>query len=278
MAEFSKTWWGNKFIAAIASFTDEARLARGRSYARGGKILEFSVNKGKIIAIIRGSVNPYFGVYKEPRYNTEIELEAISKKDWSKIVKKLSMNASFVSKLLLNEIPDNIEESFQEINLHFLPRSSRDWETHCDCPDWSNPCKHIAGLCYRFAAELDDDPFLLFELRGLTREELKKELIKTPLGQILAKGLGNEKLKPVPVSSYYTQPETITLDAMSLKEFWLGKKHFPEVSPQSQESRITAILIKKQGDFPPFWHEDRSFIEVMEELYDRVKTKNKDLL
>ncbi|MEM9541269.1 MAG: hypothetical protein AAGA60_17445 [Cyanobacteria bacterium P01_E01_bin.42] len=278
MAEFSKTWWGNKFIAAIASFTDEARLARGRSYARNGKILKFSVEKGKIIATIRGSVNPYFGVYKEPQYSTEIALKTISKKDWSKIVQKLSMNASFVSKLLLNEIPENIEESFQEVGQNFLPHSSQDWEMQCDCPDWSNPCKHIAGLCYRFAAELDDDPFLLFELRGLPREELKKELAKTPLGQILAKGLGSEKLEPAPLPAYYTQPETKTTEAMSLKEFWLGKKHFPEVNSQSQESQISAVLIKKQGDFPPFWHEDRSFIEVMEELYERVKTKNKDLL
>lgn len=278
MAEFSKTWWGNQFIAAIASFTDEARLGRGRSYARGGKILKFSVDKGIIRATIRGSVNPYFGVYKEPRYNTEIELKAIAKKDWSKIIQKLSTNASFVSKLLLNEVPENIEESFREVDQRFLPRDSRDMETECDCPDWSNPCKHIAGLCYRFAAELDDDPFLLFELRGLTREELKEELAKTPLGKALAAGLGSEKLEPVPVSAYYTQPKTGNVEAIALKEFWLGKKHFPEVSPQSQESRIPAILIKKQGDFPPFWHEDRSFIEVMEELYERVKTKNKDLL
>ncbi|MGK7926326.1 MAG: SWIM zinc finger family protein [Spirulina sp.] len=277
MAEFSKTWWGNKFIAAIASFTDEARLARGRSYARGGKILEFSANKGKIEAIVRGSVNPYFGVYKEPRYHTEIELKAIAKKDWSKILQKLSANASFVSKLLLNEVPENIEDSFREVNKRFLPHDSRDMETHCDCPDWSNPCKHIAGLCYRFAAELDEDPFLLFELRGLTREELKQELIKTPLGKALAAGLGSEKLAPVPVSAYYTQPETVDAEAIALKEFWLGRKHFPDVSPRGRENGIPAILIKKQGDFPPFWHEDRSFIEVMEELYERVKTKNKDV-
>ena len=70
MGEFSRTWWGQKFITAIESFTDAARLGRGRSYARGKKILDFAVNKGEIEATVRGSVNPYFGVYKEPRYHT----------------------------------------------------------------------------------------------------------------------------------------------------------------------------------------------------------------
>jgi len=41
---------------------------------------------------------------------------------------------------------------------------------------------------------------------------------------------------------------------------------------------LPAILIKKQGDFPAFWKKEYSFIQVMEELYERVKTKNKNLI
>src|SRR5579875_3894923 len=39
----------------------------------------------------------------------------------------------------------------------------------------------------------------------------------------------------------------------------------------------SALLIKKQGDYPPFWHKDVSFISVMEELYERVRTKNRQM-
>ncbi|MGB3512628.1 MAG: hypothetical protein WBA93_26105 [Microcoleaceae cyanobacterium] len=41
-------------------------MGRGRSYTRNGKIKEYRINNGEIIAKIRGSVNPYFDVYKEP--------------------------------------------------------------------------------------------------------------------------------------------------------------------------------------------------------------------
>jgi uncharacterized Zn finger protein len=278
MGEFSRTWWGQKFITAIESLTDSARLGRGRSYARSGKIIAFKVNQGKIEATVRGSINPYFGVYKEPRYRTEIAIAPINAKDWSKIIQCLATNASFVSKLLLDEVPENIETSFMAVNQNLLPHSHKDFKTQCSCPDWSNPCKHIAGLCYRFAAELDEDPFLLFELRGLSREALKTELAKTPLGQALIVGLGTEKLAPEPVASYYSEPQTVSLEITSLKDFWLGRKRIPVPPLEAIGARVSGVLIKKQGDFPPFWRASHSFIEVMEELYERVRTKNRELL
>ena len=311
MGEFSRTWWGQKFIIAIESFTDSARLGRGRSYARGGKILEFEVNKGKIEATIRGSVNPYFGVYTEPRYHTVVKIKAIAKKDWSKIIQSMAKNASFVSKLLLEEVPENIESSFREVNKNLLPRSESDFQTSCSCPDWSNPCKHIAGLCYRFASELDENPFLIFELRGLTQEQLHQELAKTPLGRALVAGLQTEDKPPVPVTSYYTRPQIKQMKSLggqrleetsnsailqgeaaspnlalklrpfntatSLKEFWLGKTINPPEETETRETNISGILVKKAGDFPEFWHRDSSFIATMEELYQRVKTKNRDV-
>ncbi len=278
MGEFSRTWWGQKFINAIESFTDSARLGRGRSYARGGKILDFAVNKGKIEATVRGSVNPYFGVYTEPRYHTVVEIKPISKKDWSKIIQSMATNASFVSKLLLNEVPENIESSFREINKNLLPHSESDFQTSCSCPDWSNPCKHIAGLCYRFASELDEDPFLIFELRGLTKEQLHQELAKTPLGRALVAGLKTEELAPKPITSYYTKPQTQPVKGeTTLREFWQGKAIEAPTTDEPRETNISAILVKKAGDMPEFWHRDTSFIATMEELYQRVKTKNRDL-
>src|SRR5699024_5024853 len=46
----------------------------------------------------------------------------------------------------------------------------------CSCPDSATPCKHAAAVCYLVAEALDDDPFLLFTLRGRTKEALLAEL------------------------------------------------------------------------------------------------------
>ncbi|MBW4597962.1 MAG: SWIM zinc finger family protein [Brasilonema angustatum HA4187-MV1] len=279
MNKFSRTWWGDRFIKALEAFTDDARLQRGRSYARGGKVLSFDIEQNYITARVKGSVNPYFGVYKEPTYNISIEITPIAKARWNKIIHELSSEASVVSRLLLNEVPENIEETFSELGVYLLPHSRKDFKTSCSCPDYANPCKHIAGVYYLVASELDQNPFLLFELRGLSKAELQAKLAESPLGKALSDGLYAKEVKIEASTSLYTKLYKQQIDQKpSAREFWLGIKRLPQTIEVATPSAVSAILIKKQGDFPAFWQKDNSFIEAMEELYLRVKTKNQNLM
>jgi uncharacterized Zn finger protein len=284
MTQFSRTWWGKRFIAALEQFTDPARLARGRSYASGGRILDYSLANGTVTARVRGSINPYFGVYKEPIYRTSITIKAGAAADWTKVIRRIVARADLVTKLLMNEMPDTIEDAFSGLGLHLLPHSQRDIVTTCSCPDYANPCKHIAGVYYLLASALDRDPFLMFELRGLSRDDLRAELARSPLGQILASALVSGDVPLEPVESYYTRPTSDTSGGnsdsgpaaavTSHKAFWTGAKRLPAPPGSTSQASVPALLIKKQGDYPTFWHKDVSFIAVMEELYDRVRTKN----
>ncbi|NJL86096.1 MAG: hypothetical protein HC886_09120 [Leptolyngbyaceae cyanobacterium SM1_1_3] len=277
MAQFSRTWWGQKFIAALEQISDTNRLARGRTYARNGKVIDFQIDGERVTAQVRGSVNPYFGVYTEPLYLVSIEFQPISKAKWAAVVALMASKASLISRLMLNEMPETLEDSFATLGLHLLPYGEKDFATDCTCPDWSNPCKHIAGVHYLLAAELDSDPFLLFELRGLSRQALQAELAKSLLGQALAEELSMQQSEPLPSASYFTKPQTVSASP-DLKHFWQGEKRLPQTVAPATAAVVPAILVKKQGDFPVFWTRDNSFIETMEELYQRVKTKNKDLL
>jgi uncharacterized Zn finger protein len=275
MAQFSRSWWGQRFIAALEKIMDSGRLSRGRSYARGGKVKSFEIKDGLITAKVRGSVNPYFGVYKEPLYTTTIEFKSISAANWSAAIAYIASKASLISRLMLNEIPDNIDDAFAKLDLHLLPHRKDDFKTKCSCPDWSNPCKHIAGVYYLIAAQLDEDPFLLFELRGLSRDALQKELARSPLGQALSAELTLEKSAPEPDLSYFTKPGVKkAIPLTSLKNFWHGEKRLPQTIEAAPQASVPAILVKKQGDFPSFWSKEQSFIETMEEFYGRVRTKN----
>jgi uncharacterized Zn finger protein len=273
MAEFSRSWWGKKFIESLEKITDSGRLSRGRSYARGSKVKSFEIDGSSVFAEVRGSINPYFGVYKEPLYKTTIEFEPISKAKWAAAIALIASKASLISQLLLNEIPENIEDSFQTLGLRLLPHSKDDFHTHCSCPDWSNPCKHVAGVHYLIAARLDEDPFLLFELRGLSRADLKTELAKSPLGQALSAELIAEQQPPQSVAAYYTQPQTQAKTVPSVRDYWQGPKRLPQTIEAAEPSGVSAIIVKKQGDFPPFWHRNNSFIEAMEYFYAQVEKK-----
>ena len=280
MSQFSRTWWGQKFIEALEKLGDAGRLSRGRSYARGKKVVRFDIEDGIVTANVRGSVNPYFGVYEEPLYDITIEFQPLSAAKWSAAIALMASKASLMSRLLLNEIPDNIEDTFKQINLNLLPASKKDFTASCSCPDYGNPCKHIAGVYYLVAAELDQDPFLLFELRGLSRENLLKELAKSPLGQALSAELQLDDQPPIPIESYYARPQTIALadidkKKLDLREFWQGTKRLPQTIEPLPQQVVSAIPVKKQGDFPAFWERDNSFITAMETLYQQVKAKGK---
>jgi uncharacterized Zn finger protein len=275
MNKFSKTWWGQRFIEALEEFTDSARLSRGRSYAKNDKVKNYQIDGNLITAQVRGSINPYFGVYKEPLYRVSIEINPISQSDWSKALYNIGSRASMISKLLLKEVPNNIDDAFSDLNLHLLPHSHRDFITKCSCPDWENPCKHIAGVYYLVAAQLDQDPFLLFELRGISRQKLLQELAKTPLGKILSSSIQQQEIPLNPVTSYYTKPEIVPVtEIANLKEFWHSPQRLTQNNEIVKEATIPAIVVKKGGDYPAFWNKDTSFIEVMEEMYQRVRNKN----
>lgn len=270
------TWWGKQFIAALESFTDSARLARGRSYANNGKIKHYQIDQNEIIAQVRGSINPYFGVTKEPTYFVSIDIKPIDADSWSKIISVLGSKAGLVSQLLIGEMPNNIEEIFAEHNLHLLPHSEDDFKTKCSCPDFANPCKHIAGVYYLVAQQLEQDPFLLFELRGISRQDLKTQLENTSLGKSLGdKIIGSEIVRESAIS-YYTQPVLESVKNISYQEFWQGKKRLPTQMEPIVEPAVPAVLIKKAGDYPGFWQKEYSFIQSMTEFYVRVKSnKNK---
>ena len=286
MANFTRTWWGDAFLSTIEQFTDRGRLSRGRSYANGRKVKSFKIEcephtEGlchRVVAEVKGSVNPYYGVYTEPLYTTTLEFEPISLDAWKAVIAHMASNVSILSKLLVGEIPDNIEESFAELGLHLLTQKV-DFTSSSRCPDWSNPCKHIAGVYYLVAAELDRDPLKLFELRGLSREDLLTELSKTPLGAALSHELLAEPSPPEPVESLHTIPRRINPSTKpSLTDFWQGEQRLPSTVENPEPTSVSAILIKKQGDYPPFWQRNNSFIDVMEEFYTRVRTKNSTIL
>lgn len=275
MPQFSRTWWGQRFIAALEEFTDPARLARGRSYANTGRILSYRIDQGTVTASVRGSINPYFGVYEEPIYTTTVTITPIRRADWTKLIADLAAKAGPIAKLLLNEMPDNIEETFANNGLALLPRNPHDFSTSCSCPDYYRPCKHVAGVCYLLASALDRDPFLMFELRGISREQLHAELARSPLGEILAAELQAPPIRLVSAASLFTRPTKEPADlSISSKEFWTGARRLPTVERTNPSRHATALLIKKGGDDPEFWKKDASFIGVMEELYERVRTKS----
>ncbi|WGZ95171.1 MAG: SWIM zinc finger family protein [Candidatus Thiothrix putei] len=277
MAKLTRTWWGEKFLNVLAISMDSGRLGRGRAYSGPNRLLTFAINGAVAKATVRGNVNPYFGVYKEPRYQVEVKLKPFSAQDWDKLIDAISQNAACLSQLLLNEMPTAIENVFAQQNLHLLPQRSTDLISQCSCPDYASPCKHVAGVYYKLASLLDRDPLLLFQLRGMDPVRLQEKLAASPLGKALLEQRGEGKQALEYQTHRYPDPPRQPLAATGLKAFWQGSAPLPLVNA-SGKAATPAVLVKKGGDYPAFWERDSSFIGVMEALYITVTDKNRAVL
>ncbi|MFQ5894157.1 MAG: SWIM zinc finger family protein [Nitrospinota bacterium] len=253
-AAFGESWWAKRWIAVLESFDIGARLGRGRSYARRGQVLSIDIEKGTVKAKVQGS--------RPKPYDITIKVKALSAADWKKLAKALSHQAIFAAKLLAGEMPQDIEKAFKGVGLSLFPGELKDLQTGCSCPDWSNPCKHIAAVYYLLGEEFDRDPFLIFKLRGTTRKELVRLLgdtgEKTAIGKTRSKsttpGTGEEVSLP---------PEPLTLDVSG---FWAGGSLPDDLFGEVRVPPVPAALPKRLGNFP-FWRGEERFLEAVELIY-----------
>lgn len=254
---FGESWWAKRWIQVLESFHIGARLGRGRSYARRGQVLSIDIEKGKVSAKVQGS--------RTQPYHVTMKVKVLGMTEWKKLATVLSRQAIFAAKLLAGEMPERIEEAFHESDLSLFPDKRTDLKTDCSCPDWSNPCKHIAAVFYLLGEEFDRDPFLIFKLRGMERDELIGLLggVASPKGRP-----GRKEIKSLSEREREAQAETEQLSA-DPGLFW--GRALPEDEP-GEEVRIPglcAALPKQLGSFP-FWRGQESFLPTLEALYRRA--------
>jgi uncharacterized Zn finger protein len=161
-------WWSRRFIDVLESFGMTGRLARGRNYARSGQVLGFEISCGYVTARVQGS--------RPKPYQARIQVTPLTKPQWQRVEQALAGQALFRAKLLAGEMPPEIEEVFADCGTPLFPRSERDLEMSCSCPDWGVPCKHLAAVCYVLAETFDADPFGILAWRGRGREDLLASL------------------------------------------------------------------------------------------------------
>ena len=257
-------WWSRRFISVLESYGMSGRLARGRSYARAGQVLDFELSQGKVTARVQGSrVRPY---------QVRIGVLPLTTAQWRRVQDRLAGQALFRAKLLAGEMPHEIEEVFAECGTPLFPRSPADLDMHCSCPDWEVPCKHLAAVCYVLAEEFDRDPFGMLAWRGKARDELL-----TALRLIQGGGTGPGQDAPADQGSGPARPHQGSLDvpAPPLEEcldgFW---------SPGLSPARLRALaaapdagapdLLLRMFPPPPVTVRGQDLADVLAPAYQRL--------
>jgi uncharacterized Zn finger protein len=228
---FGTSWWAKRWIAALDRFGWGGRLQRGKTYARQGQVLSIDFAGAKIKSKVQGS--------RPKPYDVTIEMQPLSAAQWEQAIEALSRQAIFAAKLLAGEMPQDIEQAFDAAGVPLFPRGSQDISAACSCPDYANPCKHIAAVYYLLGERFDEDPFLIFQARGRTREQIINAL------RALRASASDEAspIEQVPA-------ETVPALAELLATFYQAGPELDVIQAQITAPEIDSMLLKRYGPAP----------------------------
>ncbi|MFM1843251.1 MAG: hypothetical protein RLZZ490_1993 [Cyanobacteriota bacterium] len=240
MMEFQgeqQRWWVDRWLQLLDSYRFKKRLERARNYAREGNVLSLQFEAFQLQALVQGS---------DPRpYQVELHLDPFSEEDWHYVVASLAEKAIYSAQLLTGALPERIENVFIQNGLNLFPFSLGDVHSRCSCPDKANPCKHIGAVYYQLADQFREDPFVIFRLRGRSRE------------QLLAQLKAYRRLSPDQLTTF---TEAIaaqdTVDLMAAPTTFPAGDQSPSIAPQSPLSPQTQPTLTES-----FWDYHQSLPE-----------------
>ena len=162
---FGSTWWGRAWVEALEhrARLDPNRLPRGRSYARWNMVSRLEVGRGEVRAVVQGS--------RAQPYAVRVRVRQFGDDEWEQVFAAIASRAANAAALLDGELEPGVAEAAAAAGVDLLPGAG-ELQPRCSCPDWADPCKHSAAVCYLVADQLDADPFALFLLRGRDREQV----------------------------------------------------------------------------------------------------------
>jgi uncharacterized Zn finger protein len=224
---FAKNWWAQRWISALERLVDSGRLSRGRTYARKGQVLSIEETKTGISARVQGS--------RKTPYKISIQIMPLTDAEWGKVFDVLAEQAIFTAQLLAGEMPQDIEQAFEAAKVSLFPARRGDLKTDCSCPDYANPCKHVAATHYILGERFDEDPFLLFRLRGRTQEQVMEALRQRRAGDEVFEEALEEPEIAVPLEEQIAQ-------------FWEFSAPLDGFSVSIRPPTIERPLLKRLGE------------------------------
>ncbi|MBI4288079.1 MAG: SWIM zinc finger family protein [Chloroflexi bacterium] len=250
--KIGETWWSSKWVAFLESLDMGARLGRGKSYARRGQVMNMDIQPGLVTAKVQGS--------RPKPYAVTIRLTPLSPDEWHKVVDAMASQALFAAKLLAGEMPQNIEEAFQAAKVSLFPSRPKDLDSDCSCPDWANPCKHVAAVFFLLAEEFDRDPFMIFKLRGKDKDSLVRTLRERRTAGTPPEAAASE----VKVAGQSGEASAVESGP---RDFWGMGPEIASFRVRIAPPEVPLATLKRLGK-PDFWKGNTDIMDALGKVYE----------
>jgi uncharacterized Zn finger protein len=160
--QIAGTFWGKAWCDNLEAYSDYAnRLPRGRTYVRNGSVVDLQISPGTITARVCGS----------ELYRITIKIKPLAPKLWKTIQAECAGKIDSLLELLQGKLSAGVMQIVTRRERGLFP-APHEIDLDCSCPDWADLCKHVAAVLYGVGARLDQNPELLFLLRGVDASDL----------------------------------------------------------------------------------------------------------
>ena len=165
-----RTFWGKAWCDHMESFSDFAtRLPKGKTYVRNGTVIDLRVTPGRITAKVVGTET----------YDVDCRVEKLPADQWADIKRRCAGQIGSLVELLQGKLSGEVMAVVTNAKTGLFP-GPREIRLGCTCPDFAHLCKHVAAALYGVGIRLDDEPGLLFTLRGVDQAELIEAVADAP--------------------------------------------------------------------------------------------------
>lgn len=167
-----RSWWSRRWMQILEGMGLGSRLGRGKNYAMSGQVTDMRLVGPHVEASVVGT--------RADPYSITIDFRIPEGDARERIVSSIKKEPMLVARLLVDDLPMEIEEIFKDNGFDLFPGGKLgpgkyDMTTKCSCPDYANPCKHSSAVLMILGEEISRRPATLIELRGITMEDLYDE-------------------------------------------------------------------------------------------------------
>ncbi|MGI6367666.1 MAG: hypothetical protein ACOX2L_04780 [Anaerolineae bacterium] len=257
------SWWAGRWMRSLAHVLDANRISEGRACARAGRVTRLEVQPGLVLADVQVGA----GGGQLPQ-RVRLVPTVFSEAQWDRISSLLSQRAIYAAQLMNGEMPEDIDQVFQSVGVSLFPTGIDDLGAQCSCSEWPSACRHIVAVYCQLAEQVDQDPFLLFTMRGRTKEQIMAALRDLRAGQWDTGSAPVEQADPAAV----TDPKALPT---ALEEFWRLDGRLEDIQYRIALPEIDTELLKVLGELS--FVEQQGIRARLGEIYRRVSQRALDL-
>ncbi len=253
-----RSWLSEQILNVFDQGGIEPLLEEGFELVKKGRVLDFSVHRGTMSAKVQGE--------RYQPYLAEIAIVPFSDEQWQAIFEKLSGQALYYAKLLTSELPEEIENVFQELGLELFPQTLSALSLKCSCGKKDQLCVHFAALYFLINERFSENPFLIFALRGRTRQETITELRK----------LRHQTSHPSEQRGKHIFSKAAYQSSPSLEEqladYWSCDEKIQSLSFTIRADELPGAILRQLSTIP-ITSREVSVEQVLEDAYDYIANR-----